>query len=176
MFKGFTAKHVFNKKSYLNASQYFQLYLEPDIGVFDWEGLTCVVLRMPDNGHVNGYVEVPENHPHYNMTGTLDFIPLYDVHGCITFNDTLDDLRLHETVGYVYLTENAYNSLSKLAEATEGKKFLGFDTAHSFDDTPYSWQRHWEEHKKSKGNRYRTFKYVEGETIKLAIQVLKYME
>jgi hypothetical protein len=36
---------------------------EPDYEYFEFAGVSCLVARMPDSGHVNGYIAIPNTHP-----------------------------------------------------------------------------------------------------------------
>lgn len=93
---------------------------EPDLIKFRYLGLTCLILRSffkehdayISGGSLNGYCEVPKNHPLYNSMLESDVI--YDkfdidVHGGLTFSDKNPD---------------------------DGFFMIGFDCAHFNDITP----------------------------------------
>jgi hypothetical protein len=91
---------------------------EPDKEFFEHEGIRCKIVRIMAlepfikvievfGGHLCGYVEVPKDHPWYNMELGDDESMVIEVHGGITF-----------------------------CRETEGQKWIGFDCAHIGDCVP----------------------------------------
>ena len=78
-------------------------------------GLSCVILRHPDLGHLCGYVGVPKDHP---------------AHG----KDYDDDLlsEAHEVVHWGL----TYSAPSLPEDGIEDRWLFGFDCAHSCDLSP----------------------------------------
>ncbi len=104
-------------------------------------GLTCMTLRNPVNGTLNGYVALPEGHPwHGQDYDQID--PFIEVHGHLTFLGSLEDF------------------------ADPGTWWVGFDCGHSFDYAPGRGEFNF-----VGPESYRTLDYVRAECASLARQV-----
>lgn len=121
-----------------------KIFTEPNVAIFTHNGLTCVVLRMPHSGTLNGYVGLPETHELYREHYT-DGQMYFDVHGGVTYSD----MGLHN----IEIFDNLW--------------FIGFDTNHSCDKAPIMP----ESMGITRDGTYKDFDYVKKETIKLADQL-----
>ena len=71
---------------------------------FGHAGYSCFVRRVEHNGHLNGYVKIPEGDPLYGKPYDDNLFSRLKVNGGLTFGEKLD-----------------------------GMWILGFDTSHAYD-------------------------------------------
>jgi hypothetical protein len=88
---------------------------EPDRIEWQHEGLTCLILRHPQLGHLCGYVAIPAEHPWHGAE--YDALGDVTVHGGLTYSQEMPD-----------------HGCDALDAATW---WLGFDCAHAYDFAPY---------------------------------------
>jgi hypothetical protein len=87
--------------------------VEPDrVEWFDVDtGLPCLVIRIPDQFHLCGYVGIPEEHNKYLISNLQ-----YDVHGGVTYTSHGNHIIYHNRAKNVW--------------------WVGFDCAHACDLVP----------------------------------------
>lgn len=90
---------------------------EPDRVEFEHLGFPCLIVRVPQAGHLCGYVAVPPCHPWHGKG--YDDVPA-DVHGGLTYADKCQGNVCH---------------VPKPGEPDD-VWWLGFDHAHSGDSRP----------------------------------------
>ena len=93
---------------------------EPDVVEWRESGVSCLVVRMSDIGHLNGYVGVPEGHPWWGVG--YDDIKC-GVHGGLTYS-------AHAT------WEHLPDMGAPITVNDEGLWWVGFDCNHSGDFAP----------------------------------------
>lgn len=131
---------------------------EPDRVEFEHEGFPCLISRVPNSGHLCGYVAVPATHPLYGQsfdTRTEDdrcLVDELDVHGGITYGEKCSGRVCH-----------APNT-----GEPDDVWWLGFDCAHCGDLRPASTYRY-----SSGRDVYRDVEYVRRECVRLAEQLKK---
>lgn len=116
---------------------------EPDYEFWWYRGIPCFVTRHKCAGTLNGYIQIPPDHP-----GNEESIT---VHGDITFSDTLEG---------VWNEEQVPKELLK-------KHWIGFDCEHYQDLKPY-----YDGYQNPK-TEYRTFAYVVWQVKSMVDQVLE---
>lgn len=58
---------------------------EPDEEEWEFQGLIhCRIVRHPELGHLNGYIDLPEAHPWRKLTEN-DLVGFVEVHGGVTY-------------------------------------------------------------------------------------------
>lgn len=152
---------------------------EPDRG--QWldpvTGLPCLFLRVPDMGHLCGYVGVDHTHPLYGMLNSDEaFDPDYvlDCWGGVTWTSMEDKLEGDAPVRFRF----AFNN-----ETADRRPFylIGFDCAHYMDLVPgmemyskrYNLPRL--EFPGEPRNEYRDVNFVMHECTKLALTLSTYV-
>ena len=116
-------------------------------------GLPCLIVRGPSGG-LCGYVGVARSHPDYGRG--YDDVEV-EVHGGLTFANKCQP--------------NAERGICHVVAEGEDDDvwWLGFDCAHSGDQTPaYDWR--WRELRRE-WETYKAIGYVEAETRRLAAQL-----
>lgn len=123
---------------------------EPDILKFQHKGMKCLVLRMPEMGHLCGYIrikELPEEFDEYD----------YHVHGNITFSQNIVDCS--DTIKS-YFEDEEY--------------VVGFDASHAEDLVPsVAISLRKGQFSYVSGRKYRNMIYMKEETMKLAEQLVQ---
>lgn len=117
---------------------------EDDLYMFHCGGLRCYIMRMPDFGHLCGYVVVPKGHPLFGLSAEeCDSRITYHPHGGVTFSSGggLNGLDLGDT--WVF----------------------GFDCNHSGDQSPSGARQYGE---------YRNVPYVRAELTRFALAISEY--
>jgi len=114
---------------------------EPDLVVFYHRGFKCIIFRHPHFGNLNGYLGVPKGHPWHRKNH--DHVEGASVHGGLTYSAGCASGKYPSGPPRACFDTHKRRPGDREADTDEHKSkacdnwFLGFDTCHAGDHSPY---------------------------------------